>query len=209
MERQTFTGEIQWIVVDDGQESTEATKGQIVVRPQPRWQPGQITLARNILAALPLAIHDKIVFIEDDDWYGPEYLARMAEALDHGCQIVGDVPARYYHVGSRLFREIGNRAHASLCQTGIRGDLISVLEELCDREEKFLDIGLFRSGHQPYFIRSEQSVGIKGLPGRRGIGIGHRPSGAQWKPDPNLAVLRSWIGSDAALYEQFAEAVAA
>jgi hypothetical protein len=45
-------------------------------------------------------------------------------------------------------------------------------------------------------------VGIKGLPGRPGVGVGHHPGGA---PDPELNVLRDWVGDDDAWeYAQWA-----
>jgi hypothetical protein len=42
-------------------------------------------------------------------------------------------------------------------------------------------------------------VGIKGLPGRAGLGVGHRP-GTGWTPDPDFVRLRSWIGDDVDSY---------
>jgi hypothetical protein len=42
-------------------------------------------------------------------------------------------------------------------------------------------------------------VGIKGLPGRKGLGLGHRPD-HRFTPDPDFAKLREWIGADAEHY---------
>jgi hypothetical protein len=43
---------------------------------------------------------------------------------------------------------------------------------------------------------------MKGLPGRAGIGIGHRPenNSYMWVKDTDLGVLRQWIGEDIGLY---------
>jgi len=41
-------------------------------------------------------------------------------------------------------------------------------------------------------------VGIKGVPGRTGIGVGHRADFGQ--PDPGGNTLRAWIGERASAY---------
>ncbi len=205
--RQTFSGDVQWLVVDDVDPATECTMGQTVIRPQPKWKPGEITLARNLMAALALAKHDKILFIEDDERYGPDYLQAMYDRLNLR-PLAGEIPARYYNVATRQYRVIPNTSHASLCQTGIRRELMPAFLKICEAGGKFLDLPLWR-GYSGWVSIGENVVSIKGMPGRHGVGVGHRPQGGNWKADPNLAVLRSWIGADASLYEQFAEAVAA
>src|SRR5687767_12331328 len=79
-ERQTFAGHIQWIVVDDGQRPTMCTMGQQYVRREPSLSRG-CTLADNLLAAIPLIESDKIVFIEDDDWYAADYVEIVSRHL--------------------------------------------------------------------------------------------------------------------------------
>ena len=83
MGRQTYRGDVQWIVVDDCEEATVVTMGQTVIRPQPWWKLGAPTTQyANVRAALELVKHDKIVHIEDDDWYGPTYLETTYHRLD-------------------------------------------------------------------------------------------------------------------------------
>lgn len=201
MAKQSYGGELQWIVVDDGPEPTPVNLGQTVVRPAPLWSPGQITLARNLLAALPHVRGEKVLFIEDDEYYGPRYLANMDAALDMA-PIAGQVPARYYNLPSRKYRDCGNYAHASLCQTGIRASYLQAVRWVCERNTKFIDIELFRHADSVYLDRfRDDVVGMKGLPGRGGIGMGHKPKGGSWSADPDLAVLNDWLGADAAAYE--------
>ena len=212
MERQTWTGPLQWIVVDDCVPATtepEAIPSRpdwIVtwIRPEPFWQPGQNTLARNLLAAIPEVTHDRVLFMEDDDWYAPEYVASMVERLD-GAEIAGEVPARYHNVARRMFWSLGNGAHASLAQTAISASALPALAGICrDRGSAFIDVTLWQAIPEPRRrVRSSFSVGIKGMPGRPGIGSGHRPTGSGWRADPDLSVLRSWIGDDAKFYEEF------
>jgi len=205
MARQTLRPD-QWLVVDDVAEATPITMGQTVIRPWPRWS-GESTLGRNILAALPMVTGSKIVFIEDDDYIPPDYLKHMSTMLN-AYPLAGEAPARYYNVATRQYRQLRNTAHASLGQTGIQRSLLPTLAAICERERKFIDIPLWRHHGSIGWLTVSTVVGVKGLPGRPGIGIGHRPAG-HWPVDGDGSVLRSWIGEDAALYESFAEKAAA
>lgn len=194
--------DIEWVVVDDGAKRTPMTQGQKVIRPNWRWNPGDMTLCRNVSLALEHVTQPKVLFIEDDDYYPPGYVQYMADALD-AAALVGQIPARYYNVRTRQYRLVGNDRHASLCQTAMKRTLTSVAQEICEGGSPFIDLALFRAVHNKWLITSahHQAVGIKGMPGRAGIGFGHRPHPG-WYPDTDLAVLRSWIGVDAEVYAQ-------
>jgi hypothetical protein len=51
-------------------------------------------------------------------------------------------------------------------------------------------------------ISTHHVVGMKGLPGREGIGIGHNPNGP-WTVDPALRILREWIREDVEFYQEY------
>lgn len=220
MARQTYRGQLQWIVADDCEPPTCQNLSQIVVRPEPYWSPGQNTLGRNIQAGIASMIginkglpdilkFDKIVFVEDDDWYAPGYLQAMSDVLDRA-PLAGEVPARYYNILTRQhWTGTMNPQHASLCQTAMRAELIPALADWCEQRCTQIDINFWReSTAKKVWVRNAGCVGIKGLPGRPGIGMGHRPP-ASWPHDPDGSVLRSWIGEDAAVYEGYAERAAA
>ena len=203
MQRQTYRGLLQWIVVDDGEVSTSEQLPACAeqIRPEPFWKPGQNTMPRNLIAALAVVRCRKIVFIEDDDWYSPEYLDYMDGLLSQR-DLAGEAFAHYYHVPTRQWRMMPNDRHASLCQTGITENLLGNFFKICTDNTDFLDVRLWEVGGG--LLKRNvwpACVGIKGLPGRPGIGIGHRPSdGGHWEADPTCVVLRSWIGEDAANY---------
>lgn len=201
MSRSNFNGQFQWIVVDDFDPATPTTLGQNVIRAEPRWQPGKITMCRNILVALDAVRFDKVLFIEDDEAYLPDYLDTMYQALET-CDLVGLIPARYYNVATRKFREIRNVKHASLCQTGIRRAMFPRVRELCKLGNPFLDLQLWTS--RGNLIVRDDVVSIKGLPGRPGIGIGHKKSDG-WAADPELKQLTKWLGNAklANMYSRF------
>lgn len=202
---QKYPDPVRWIVVDDGPEPQQITFNRdrweiLTVYPSPPWQPGQNTQARNILAGL--AHVDRrypLVMIEDDDWYSPEWLAHVSSVLSVG-ELVGESHARYYNVHMRRGRQLHNAAHASLCCTGLRGPAIDALAEACDGSPKYIDLALWRNcARQRQLFGGHRVVGIKGLPGRGGIGMGHRTD-FSGQPDPDGKLLRSWIGSDAEAY---------
>jgi hypothetical protein len=206
--RQDYRGPLQWIVVDDGEIATriDDLPANILfshIYPEPKWKPGDNTLARNLLAAIPEVCYDFVAFCEDDDWYASDYLGQQVKYLQEGFKIVGEVPARYYHLPTRQYWRLGNRSHASLAQTVIHKDLLPLLREICEEpQSSFIDVRLWeRAQGRRAFHGGARSVGMKGLPGRAGIGVGHRPqSGVGWEPDPDLEILRDWIGQDLELY---------
>lgn len=204
MAAQDFAGPVRWIVVDDGS-IAQPVKFQRpgwdveVVRPVPVWSAGQNTQARNLLAGLAVIDADAhVVVVEDDDWYSPDWLSTVAEALEHG-DIVGESHARYYNIGRRVGRQLSNATHSSLCSTAVRGDGLRTLREVCESAPKFIDIELWAKVRNRNLFDGHRVVGIKGLPGRDGIGMGHRDD-FKGKYDPDGSLLREWVGPDAELY---------
>lgn len=199
MARQTFTGEVHWIVVDDGplpqawSVVLPDSWSTDVVRPQPLWQPGQNTQARNLLAGLERVEEGaRLVIVEDDDWYAPDWLEFVDSALS-GHLLVGESHARYYNVATRTARQLRNDSHASLCATACSGNAVDALRIAAARNEKFIDLSLWRNHRHKRLLASHRVVGIKGLPGRAGIGMGHRQD-MQGLADPKGAVLAQWLG---------------
>jgi Glycosyl transferase family 2 len=206
-----YEGAVQWIVVDDGGSGFDLTRLSDLITPvypKPVWQLGRNTLARNLLAAIPEVRHDKVLFIEDDDWYSADYVATMAAELEHGVTIAGNRDAHYYHLPSRRYRLMENQNSASLCETAIRAELLPILADVCCQGGDFIDVRLWRAAGSRTLrvgLPTGRVVGMKGLPGRPGIGIGHRPDArpADWIADPDLKTLREWIGEDVKLYQEF------
>jgi hypothetical protein len=204
MARQDYTGRVRWIVVDDGAEPQPVTFAREgwrveVVRPAPAWQPGQNTQARNLLAGLGAVPADaRLVVIEDDDWYAPDWLSTAAAQLARA-ELVGECRARYYNLSLRRGRQLSNSAHASLCSTAMRGSAISRFRHICATAPKFIDLDLWRRHASRHLFTGGRVVGIKGLPGRGGIGMGHRDD-FRGTHDPDLSLLRQWIGNDVELY---------
>lgn len=205
---QDYAGPVHWIVVDDGPEPLPVWDfpldgwGLTVVRPHPKWQPGQNTQARNLLVGLELVTSDaRLVVIEDDDAYAPDWLSTVARELEHA-ELVGESHARYYNVSTRRYRQLSNAEHASLCSTAMRGAAIDSFRRACERNPKFIDIELWGIHPSRKLFGGHRVLGIKGLPGRGGIGMGHR-NDFYGKPDDSMRILREWVGDTAELYAGF------
>lgn len=209
MAAQTFDGPVHWVVVDDGPEAQlvhfERAGWRLeVIRPAPRWQPGQNTQARNLLAGLnSVDPYHPLAIIEDDDWYDSTWLQHVHEMLRRA-ELVGETRSRYYNLARRVGRDVGNVAHASLCATALRGRAVEALKRVCRLQAKFIDIHLWRTHRDKLLFSGHRVVGIKGLPGRPGIGGGHRPE-FHGQADQDGQLLREWVGAEWA--EQYLQAV--
>lgn len=202
---QTYTGPVRWIIVDDGKEAQPVTFAREgwqleVVRREPFWKPGQNTQALNLVAGLArVKPYDRLVILEDDDHYAPDWIETINAALD-GADLAGENMARYYNVATSTGRQLNNANHASLCSTGVKGMALEMLRRECKPGVQFIDVNLWRNFKGTKHLFSGGRVtGIKGMPGRGGIGMGHKPDFHGIK-DTDGALLREWIGQDAELY---------
>lgn len=212
MRQQTYEGDVTWIIVDDGNpQSTNNVREDfrdnwtiIKVYPKPSWQKGQNTQARNIAAGIKIlkTIKDveAIFIIEDDDYYRPRYLDRMMENLGN-YSVIGERNTIYYNVQYRRFVTNPNTIHASLFQTAFKLELLPLFEECLPN--KFIDSVFWqRATNKFIFYENDLAIGIKGLPGRGGIGAGHNKNFVM-RDDRNLIYLRSLIGEDYKNYELY------
>ena len=207
MSRQTVQPD-QWIIVDDGRTPTEVvytTKthhlnyGVQYVRRSPRADDPPHTLGLNLRTALPLIKNNMILFWEDDDYYKPQYIEKMHNWLSKH-HIAGQPNAIYYNIQYRWWHQHNNTQHASLCQTGIRLNNLPYLESLCEKDLKFIDIELWKMAQGRHYLDDGQEkfcIGMKGLPGRGGIGSGHANTFAN---DPDYTTLKSLLGKDVDVY---------
>jgi hypothetical protein len=205
---QTYTGPARWIVVDDCDPATvePAARAGIeveVVRPAWRWQPGMNTQAQCMAAALARVPEGATcIVLEDDDCYLPDHIATVLAALERA-ELAGERVARYYNVATRRWKAIPSDRHASLASTACRGAALALLREVCAAGSRRIDMDLWQGFRGPKaLLNTGNVVGIKGLPGRDGIGVGHRATFGD--PDPAGEVLAEWVGAElAARYDEF------
>lgn len=200
MARQTIKP-YEWIVADGGKDPARCTMGQTHLHePSPS---GAANLAKNVIRAMDAASGDAIVMWEDDDAYAPDHLEKCIEGLARQ-SVYGSRTLKYFNVVERCWAKFPNNG-AALCQTAFRRSEIPRMREAAEQALAAGDYkidGRFWRGLTHLANGSTTVVGIKGLPGQRGLGTGHRPSERRglWKSDPKMEKLREWIGEYAANY---------
>jgi hypothetical protein len=217
---------VEWVVVDDGEtnacaralaelgENALANRGVSIFyvrRKFVRADQGPKSLARNVLAGLEVISAPRLLIMEDDDCYREWYLEDMFSRLK-AAHLVGTTWQKYYHLPSMSYKIYRNRGSA-FCSTGMSEQAYPLLVEACRtglQGSKGIDAKLWQLGQSgglrlDIFSPTEDAViGIKGLPGRRGIGVGHAAKG--YTPDPQGVILDRWCGVEyASLYRKIRE----
>lgn len=216
----------QWIVVDDGKVPGEAVEGMQYIRRIPKPSDPQHTMILNMREALPLVTGDKVLIMEDDEYYAPGYIEEMAKRLDE-YEVVGIARSKYYHLPTGGFLRHANMDHASLAQTGFRSSFLPEVSGMLEGNQ-YLDIRIWKrigktdtlkwgengftkgirkvgAGRGLLFDDGETEcgclyVGMKGLPGRAGIGCGHREYKEYLPDNAGREVLQRWIPRDFRVY---------
>lgn len=218
--RQDYEGHLQWIIVSDGDqgfmhpfekcvthEGLLKIDAQVVTRPPS--DEGRTSLPSNLLHVLDRVDADRVVIWEDDEWYRRDYL-RWCEAALSGGDIAGEVVAAYYHLPARRWEEAEVWNQASLARTCFWSDALPAFKRCCEAAkaagEPFVDLyfwglrgnveGVDKLRKLPYWRRPPGAVGMKGLPGRAGLGARHNPNSVKNQDDENLTKLREWIGDE-------------
>lgn len=195
--------QFHWQIVDDCDPATRMPDMRDgisveIIRPAWRWQPGMNTQAACMTELLGWVDTDSpVVVCEDDDWYSPRWLATCAAS---GVDLFGQRDSYYYNVATKRYRHIihAPNAHCSLSGTYLSPRAQSVLSDVCQRHASRLDIELWKAAAWAdltvarFSANRPQVVGIKGLPGRPGIGIGHRETFGE--PDEDAQVWGAWMG---------------
>lgn len=205
MEMQTQRPD-QWIVVDDGKTPTKAPAWAAYIRRSPRPNDTSHTLNINLKTAIPYIKGSKILIMEDDEYYAPKYVETMAKELEVS-EVVGIMRAKYYHLPTGGYTQMGNIGHASLAQTGFKDTFIPELSKIVNGNgNSYVDLRLWQKAmaeQRAYlFLDAKDSlyIGMKGMPGRKGIGQGHDPSMYGKFRDTKRSVLKQWAGQDAKVY---------
>jgi len=197
----------QWIVVDDGKTPLTPTYAMQYVRREPRSDDPQYTLSFNLATALPLITGDKIFIIEDDDYYAPDYIAEMSRRLDSH-EVVGLMHAKYYYLPTGGHQIHANATHCSLAETAFRSSFLPEMPEILRLStESYVDLRIWiKAGARGYRFNDNEKplyLGIKGLPGRGGIGIGHDPNRYKKRNQQdttNRPILKKWVPKDYQVY---------
>lgn len=211
IERQTYAGEIQWIVVRDDMDHTPilTKKKNLTIEvfqgPRP-WTPEYNTHRGNMEVAIKKIAGDHVFIMEDDDYYKPNFIEAYVTMLQH-VEFVGLSRAKYYHVGLPASKSLANDKHASLSSTAVNKWGIPLLIKAIDSGDMYMDRALWSYVHEksrPHALLggTTLSIGMKGMPGRDGLTPSHREL-RDYLIDTDGNKLTEWIGEDAKLYRKF------
>lgn len=203
---QTFRNNVEWLVVDDGADMVDTSHIDTYIRMPHR--PGVNTLNDNFTIALQAASGEFLVVFEDDDYYAPNYIETVLEFLGR-VKLVGVREVTYYNLKG-LWRPIRNQTYAPLAFTAFDCDLIPLMLEAMDGGPyKTFDIGFWRLAAKEkittlMYKADGLCVGVKGFPGRAGIGLGHRNlEHSTWRVDADKSKAKELFGPAFELYEPF------
>jgi len=214
MKYQDYEGEVLWIVIDDCEPITTGFIGDdfkdnwqvLLIYPKDKWIKGMNTQAKNLLIGLEIIEKrevEAVFIIEDDDYYCPQYLSTMMEKMK-GFEVAGQMCTVYYNPIFRGWMRNANWKHASLFQVAFTPNMIPTFKKSCLNKRAFIDMSFFRSmagtDHKVnLFNGKDLAIGIKGLPGRTGIGMGHRAEVKMYR-DLEFVKLKELIGDDYMYY---------
>ena len=205
--KQDYSGDVQWIVVDDGVEPVTCTLGQDYYRREPCI--GQSKSYRgNFIDALSHVAGEKVIVLEDDEWYAPSYLSIMARHLDD-VELAGFGRTHSYNVRYRRYGQWNNMHFAFMSQTGFRKTVVPELARIIQENDTlYPDVLLWKQPSSKRVWDLDQveeriTLGIKGMPGKAGISDPHRPSWFSFRHDLDGSKLREFLGDDAEIYLPF------
>jgi hypothetical protein len=198
----------QWIIVDDGMvpfpDVADLPPYAEYHRRERTKQDFPHTLANQLAFAVKRIRYDKMMIMEDDDWYRSDYIEFMSHALKSN-EMVGLNKIHYYHYYSRLWKQGKPQATTSLAQTALRHEAYHFLAEVCTSDIP----GVQRSGLVDRFLwrgypgskllvreHETMNVGLKGTPGRAGIAEGHKATDAKYQADYDFTKLSQMLGND-------------
>jgi len=201
MERQTVQPD-EWIVADDGDVPAVLTKNQTHLYTSRQYEGGK-SLANNILKGLEQATGDIILIMEHDDYYQPNHIEVSLEMLK-GYDAAGCIWQRYYNLEHQCYLIMQNVGSA-LCNTAfikeVTPKMVYAAQKAFEKDKYCVDRFFWDAQTRTNVHQINTVVGIKGLPGRKGLGLGHRPeSGRKWEKDLNHTILKQWVGDDVKNY---------
>jgi hypothetical protein len=217
MSRQTYDGEIQWIVVDDGNTPVCTTQGQEYIRREP-GSATQHSLKQNFLEGLKHSKGDKIFVIEDDDYYAPEYIETLANELNN-YNLVGLKNHIFYYLSSRSWYNFPNYNSKNpkipishLCRTAfnscLKDNIINIVSNISPGAT-YVDREIWTNiEHNKNFYNNKfnnlLSIGIKNMPGKSGPTHNQsRYCGLNKNYDIDMSYLKKIIGNDYLYYKKY------
>jgi hypothetical protein len=208
MEKQTVYP-TEWIIMDDGEEKTDIPDFHFVRYFKRFNRQNGHTLCAQICQILPLIKTDKVIVMEDDDWYQCSYFERTCGLLDKA-DIVGIMNNQYYFLRDREYVIHPNTKHSSFCSTAFRRSMFDeIMKYASANEGPYLDLRIWRMTTKKKYLYSPGSplvIGMKQMPGRIGVTYKSNKDGRlsvrSLIKDCDFQYMRKVMGEDSKYYEE-------
>lgn len=148
IDKQT-TKDFHWLIVSDdfsGYKTPNIKRASVTVVERDKAGDKLPSINENWLAAIEWIEereeYDKILPIEDDDYYAPGYVLEMTTLLDRA-DLAGFEEDAYYYVLNRKARRMHNKGYASLAASGFNRSVLPFLRECCNTGDVFIDRNLW------------------------------------------------------------------
>lgn len=122
----------QWIVVDDGKEPITPTNEFEYYRREINPADYLHTLCLNLPIALDRVKYDKIIIMEDDDWYSPTYIDYMNTLLNNA-DLVGLGNLIFYYPEIQSYMEKTRVKQPAFAQTAFHKNIIPIIKNICSK----------------------------------------------------------------------------
>lgn len=214
MKKQTLKPK-EWIIIDDGLTAIPFHKHSVFnfsfvkyIRRERMANEPNHTLPVQMIKALEFVSTDKIVIMEDDDWYIDNHLEKMNGYLED-FDLVGHQWNMYYFLPERTYFQHQNEKWSSFCSTAFHRRIFQMIISM-DKNNPYIDLRLFKKAPpniKKFLFRPNKInvLGIKGLPGRVGATYSSNRDilKAGLKNDNNLSFLESIVGEDIKYYKPY------
>jgi glycosyltransferase involved in cell wall biosynthesis len=196
----------EWIIIDDGNQSQISPNFNFVryIRRNRKKEEPPNSLPVQMQKAIGLVTTDKVIIVEDDDWYDCEYL-KMTSILLEAFDLVGHTHNVYYFVKEQRYFIHQNIYHSSFCSTAFTRKVFPYFDHV-KMNNPYVDLGLWRTWQCNkkclYRPKKTMVLGMKQMPGRPGPTYDSNRSilSKGMKNDFDSKFLKSVIGNDFPLY---------
>lgn len=198
MAAQTYEGEIEWLVVGEDHKGYSIPETARQIKSGCRCVGGWDSLLRNLSRGLDEASFETVLFMEDDDWYHPDYVKEMLEVRPQSVLMGLKQTPVYFMRESRWM--LGSSAWTSNLR--LKDEALERFEDMCERKVRNPNVPLRRDENLNRWFRGNVAkdgrmlmVSLRGIT-QDGISAAHRelPRGTQ--KDVDGKILERWVGAE-------------
>lgn len=191
----------QWLIIDDGEDKIppEMIEGADRFFRDRTSESNQKNLIRSMLEVLIFVKYEKVIIMEDDDWYHPQYLEVMSNYLDQ-YDLAGQKNTYIYNVPAKAWYQSDCKEACTLGRTGFTKAVFNTIQETLPKTRRMPDMAIWLNYEGNKIMLPPDPhlyVGIKGISNNAITKADHDPESSRLKnKDENFEDLRKLIGDE-------------